>query len=354
MGNFGNNSPAPGMMGDGVNPQMDKRGPQAGIPTGPGYNMRGGFRGRGRGGPALRGRGGNCESVHHECRCTADSFYQLYHSVLVAPSRMHQKDLKQAVTATLCPRLQRLVWTMVENPTPSHLSGVLRPMHLTTRQLEPPCLRGRSLRVSIRRARAKMTGVAANTYRQNEKAGEIHPESKIPLATQTKRRKQHTPVGDPMATKVTPERTIEPSRLQPYDEALERREIRVVGPVTATAKPRAKEREVIDIAVRGMSVLAKTIDRVEAGDLREVRQEDEMTTATRIGRARADTIVRGATRTGLSLTRKKTSRRSRGVALEMRRKSRKSRMCRLCYPSLISFLDFQEQPETLEEPVAGS
>lgn len=67
MGNFGNNSPAPGMMGDGVNPQMDKRGPQPGVPTGPGYNMRGGFRGRGRGGPALRGRGGNCESVRHEC-----------------------------------------------------------------------------------------------------------------------------------------------------------------------------------------------------------------------------------------------------------------------------------------------
>lgn len=62
MGNFGNNSPVPGMMGEGANTQMDKRVPQAGVPTGPGYNnMRGGFRGRGRGGPALRGRGGNGE-----------------------------------------------------------------------------------------------------------------------------------------------------------------------------------------------------------------------------------------------------------------------------------------------------
>lgn len=75
MGNFGNNSPVPGMMGGNMgqmgdataNTQMEnKRGPggmgmqQQNIPTGPGHhNVRGGFRGRGRGGLAIRGRGGN-------------------------------------------------------------------------------------------------------------------------------------------------------------------------------------------------------------------------------------------------------------------------------------------------------
>lgn len=249
---------------------------------------------------------------------------------------MHQKDLKQAVTATLCPRLQKLVWTMVVNPTPSRLSEVLRLMHLTMHRLEPRCRRGRSSPESIRQARVKMTAVAADKYRRNEKAGEIRPGSKIRVVTQTKRWKQHTPVEDLMAIKVTPVQTIVPSRPRPSDAALERLEIQVVGPVTATAKPQAKGREVIDIAVRGMSVQARTIDHAEAGGLREVRQGDETTTATRTGRARAGITVRGATRMGLPSTKKRTLRRNRGAALGMRRKSRKSRMCRLCYRSLTS------------------
>ncbi|KAJ9119634.1 hypothetical protein QFC22_003343 [Naganishia vaughanmartiniae] len=69
MGNFGNNSPVPGMMGMNMgqmgeavpNNNEIKRGPvqQQAVPTGPGFHhMRGGFRGRGRG-IAIRGRGGN-------------------------------------------------------------------------------------------------------------------------------------------------------------------------------------------------------------------------------------------------------------------------------------------------------
>ncbi|KAJ9094488.1 hypothetical protein QFC21_006027 [Naganishia friedmannii] len=69
MGNFGSNSPVPGMMGMNMgqmgeaipNNNEIKRGPvqQQTVPTGPGFHhMRGGFRGRGRG-IAIRGRGGN-------------------------------------------------------------------------------------------------------------------------------------------------------------------------------------------------------------------------------------------------------------------------------------------------------
>lgn len=74
MGNFGNGSPVPGMMGmgEGSNGQMDKRGAMGNVPTGPGHhNVRGGFRGRGRGGMAVRGRGGtNGESSRNNLmRC---------------------------------------------------------------------------------------------------------------------------------------------------------------------------------------------------------------------------------------------------------------------------------------------
>lgn len=61
MGNFGNGSPVPGMVsiGDGSNGRGGM-GMQQNVPTGPAqHTMRGGFRGRGRGALAVRGRGGS-------------------------------------------------------------------------------------------------------------------------------------------------------------------------------------------------------------------------------------------------------------------------------------------------------
>ena len=61
MANFGNGSPVPGIMGmgDGSNGRAGM-GMQQNVPTGPGHhNIRGGFRGRGRGALAVRGRGGS-------------------------------------------------------------------------------------------------------------------------------------------------------------------------------------------------------------------------------------------------------------------------------------------------------
>jgi hypothetical protein len=119
MGNFGNGSPVPGMMGmgDSSNGQMDKRGGmQQNIPTGPGHhNVRGGFRGRGRGGMSVRGRGGtNGEYSGNNLVQHLILFRQLCHLVLEVPFQTRPRDRKLAVIAMQSPKHKSLGWITEE------------------------------------------------------------------------------------------------------------------------------------------------------------------------------------------------------------------------------------------------